>query len=370
MAKIVRYNGNLVPFASSSIGTERTVFGQVTQANDITSQFTAEFLRGWGIVGASDQPTLQDFNAVSYTHGQILSYLHQVGIPEYNGSQEYHLNSMCNLSGVVYVSLANNNTGNTPDSSPSQWRVLNEPLTHGSCRVSVVSSTSLRMSRYGGAGLVINSKMEKIPSSGVTVSNSGLLANTGYYIYAFMNAGVMTLELSTTSRTMHSDGVEIKSGDPSRTLVGWTSTAGGGLFQADTSSAIVTMNWFNRRQRSTVISSATDIVFTNTSALELNSALRTYTAAWAGDSCVSNINGNFLNSLSGAGVNAQLYSNDVAQGTRMSSNLGADVYCPFNTQAVLLPVSDGIINCQLYANIGSGSGKIVTGVQLLMTAMV
>ena len=73
MAKIVRYNGNLVPFASASLGTERTIFGDVTQADDITSQYTPEFLRGWGIVGPSDQPTLQDFNAVSYTHGQILS---------------------------------------------------------------------------------------------------------------------------------------------------------------------------------------------------------------------------------------------------------------------------------------------------------
>jgi len=121
MAKIVRYNGNLVPFASSSLGTERTIFGQVTQANDITSQFTPQFLRGWGIVGPSDQPTLQDFNAVSYTHGQILAYLHQVGVAEYNALQEYHIGSFCNLSGVLYSSLINNNLGNSPASSPAAW---------------------------------------------------------------------------------------------------------------------------------------------------------------------------------------------------------------------------------------------------------
>lgn len=124
MAKIVRYNGNLVPFASSSLGTERTIFGQVTQANDITSQYTAEFLRGWGIVGPSDQPTLQDFNAVSYTHGQILSYLHQVGIAEFNSAQEYHLGSVTNYSGVIYTSLTNSNVGNTPASSPANWRSI------------------------------------------------------------------------------------------------------------------------------------------------------------------------------------------------------------------------------------------------------
>lgn len=140
MAKIVRYNGNLVPFASSSLGTERTIFGQVTQANDITSQFTPEFLRGWGIVGPSDQPTLQDFNAVSYTHGQILAYLHQVGVPEYNAAQEYHIGSFCNLSGVLYVSTANNNTGNTPSAGSSFW---SSPLTGAliAVRVFTVSGT-------------------------------------------------------------------------------------------------------------------------------------------------------------------------------------------------------------------------------------
>lgn len=121
MAKIVRFNGNLVPFASSSLGTERTIFGQVTQANDITSQFTPQFLRGWGIVGPSDQPTLQDFNAVSYTHGQILAYLHQMGIAEYNAAQEYHIGSLCNVGGIIYSSRVDSNVGNAPASSPSSW---------------------------------------------------------------------------------------------------------------------------------------------------------------------------------------------------------------------------------------------------------
>lgn len=124
MAKIVRYNGNLQAFASAAIGTERTLFGEVAQANDLTSQFTAEFLRGWGIVGPSDQPTLEDFNAAMYTNGQLSAYLHQMGVAEYNAAQEYHIGSLCNVAGVIYVSLINTNVGNTPTSSPAQWREL------------------------------------------------------------------------------------------------------------------------------------------------------------------------------------------------------------------------------------------------------
>lgn len=122
MAKINRFSGNLQAFASAALGTERTIFGGVTQSDDLTSQITASFLRGWGIVGPSDSPSLEDFNAAMYTHGQLLAYLHQVGVPEYNAAQEYHQGSISNLGGDLYVSLINSNVGNAPATSPSSWR--------------------------------------------------------------------------------------------------------------------------------------------------------------------------------------------------------------------------------------------------------
>lgn len=122
MAKITRFNGNLVAPASASLGTERTLFGDVTQSDDLTDQFTADLLRGWGIVGPSDQPTLQDFNAMGFTLGQIHAYLHQMGVAEYNAAQEYHTGSISNIAGVMYVSLVDNNIGNDPALSPVQWR--------------------------------------------------------------------------------------------------------------------------------------------------------------------------------------------------------------------------------------------------------
>lgn len=122
MAKIVRYDGNLKAFASEQQTNERTLFGQVAIANDLTSQITAQFLRGWGIVGPSDQPSLQDFNAAMYTHGQLLAYLHQMGVAEYNAAQEYFVGSLAQTGGVLYMSLSNANIGNTPSSSPANWK--------------------------------------------------------------------------------------------------------------------------------------------------------------------------------------------------------------------------------------------------------
>ena len=89
MAKIDRYNGNVQAFAIDAVGTERTVFGGTTQSDDLSDQLTADWLRGWGIVGASEFPTMQDFAALGFTVSQFLSYLHQMGVPEWNIAQEY-----------------------------------------------------------------------------------------------------------------------------------------------------------------------------------------------------------------------------------------------------------------------------------------
>lgn len=124
MAKIVRYDGNLKAFASEQQTNERTLFGEVAIANDLTSQITAQFLRGWGIVGPSDQPSLQDFNAVGYTLGQLLAYLHQMGVAEYNAAQEYFIGSFTQTGGVLYMSLADANIGNTPSLSPASWKAF------------------------------------------------------------------------------------------------------------------------------------------------------------------------------------------------------------------------------------------------------
>ena len=122
MAKIDRFNGNLKAFASEATGTNRTLFGEVTQADDLTSQVTADFKLGWQIAGPSDQPSLQDFNGAMYTHGQLLAYLHQAGVPEYQAAQEFFINSVTQYAGIIYISLTAGNIGNQPDVSPSNWR--------------------------------------------------------------------------------------------------------------------------------------------------------------------------------------------------------------------------------------------------------
>ncbi|EDQ8057344.1 hypothetical protein NB797_002488 [Salmonella enterica subsp. enterica serovar Minnesota] len=117
MSKIARYQGNVRAFASDAQGMERTVFGGTNQADDLTSQITASFLRGWGIVGASEHPSLEDFNAAMYAMSQFIAYQHQMGVPEWHAEQEYHIGSICTHNGESYQSLQNANIGSQPPSA-------------------------------------------------------------------------------------------------------------------------------------------------------------------------------------------------------------------------------------------------------------
>ena len=117
MSKIERYQGNLRAFASNAEGLERTIFGATSQADDLTSQITAAFLRGWGIVGASEHPSLEDFNGAMFAMSQFLAYQHQVGVPEWHKEQEYYVGSICTHNGESYQSLADSNVGNEPPSA-------------------------------------------------------------------------------------------------------------------------------------------------------------------------------------------------------------------------------------------------------------
>ncbi|WP_421550658.1 hypothetical protein [Kluyvera intermedia] len=116
MSKIARYQGNLRAFASNAEGVERTLFGETAQADDLTSQVTAAFLRGWGIVGASEHPSLEDFNGAMFAMTQFLAYQHQVGVPEWHAQQEYYVGSICSHKGESYQSLIDGNVGNEPPS--------------------------------------------------------------------------------------------------------------------------------------------------------------------------------------------------------------------------------------------------------------
>lgn len=118
----------------------------------------------------------------------------------------------------------------------------------GQCRL-IKSGSNLVLQRYNGVGLTINGVAYAIPSAGVSLAPTALSVGTTYNIYAYMNAGTMTLEASTTARATDSTtGIEIKSGDATRTLVGKARIITGPAW-ADTDAQRFAISWFNQKPR-------------------------------------------------------------------------------------------------------------------------
>ena len=124
MSKIDRYDGNLKAFASAATGTERTVFGDTSQSDTLNANVVADFFRGWGITGPAFNPTKQDFNGLAFTLGQLIAYLHQVGVPEWNTSQEYYRGSVVTTLAGIYRLKSSGDGSVDPDSDDgTNWEL-------------------------------------------------------------------------------------------------------------------------------------------------------------------------------------------------------------------------------------------------------
>ncbi len=206
------------------------------------------------------------------------------------------------------------------------WRLadlaLSEiPVNFGQCRLSVQSATALLLSPYSGNSLVINGSPVKIPSAGVTLSNSGLAANTVYNVYAFLSGATLTLEASATGHAPDaSTGVEIKSGDPTRTLVGKIRTNATSNF-ADTPAYRGCINWFNRRQINVTGGSGTNST-SSSSYVELGLSIACSFLAWGDEALFSVVNGFARSDTVGGQANISL-TLDGVQGFASDSGMQA-----------------------------------------------
>lgn len=164
----------------------------------------------------------------------------------------------------------------------------------GQCRLTLVSTTQIRLDRCNGKYLTINGKPETIPSSGPTVNNTTLTTGV-FYVYAYMVATTMTLELSATGYAIDSTtGMAVKATDATKTLVGAVVADVGSLF-ADGASKRYVASYFNRRFRP-LAGAVTGTTTTSTTNGELNTASRANFFTWASDPVHLGINGYASNS--------------------------------------------------------------------------
>ncbi len=234
-------------------------------------------------VGASDELVFKGFGAFN------IASITSADVSDFSEAVDDRVGSLL---------VAGNNVALTYNDGANTLTVAMSGLLRSDCRL-VLSGGNLQLTAVNGNQLFINGRNESIPSSGPTLSASGLTPGTLYYIYAYMNAGVMTLEASTTAPGVGSVapfiGWTVKTGDGSRTLVGYARPVTGPAW-VDTSKQRLVFSFFNRRYRDLLGQFTADRTTTSTSYAELNSEIRVEFLT-AGDNAVSvNANGCFYNS--------------------------------------------------------------------------
>lgn len=125
--------------------------------------------------------------------------------------------------------------------------LANLAIPFAQCRLYYISTTQIRLDRHDGCLLTIDNAPQIIPVAGVSLAPTGLTPSGLYNIYAYMSAGVMTLEASTTAWGVDSrNGIKIKGTDTTRTLVGKAQPQAGPIWKMDRLNVLV-IGQYNRR---------------------------------------------------------------------------------------------------------------------------
>ena len=91
----------------------------------------AYYPKGWFGDGENNLPQGTDMNGVMYAESYKNAYLYEMGIAEWSSTQEYFLNSYCQVNGVLYLSLIDENLNNNPTTDDgTKWQeIALEPYT-------------------------------------------------------------------------------------------------------------------------------------------------------------------------------------------------------------------------------------------------
>jgi hypothetical protein len=231
----------------------------------------------------------------------------------------------------------------------------------GQCRLSVATTTQLKLSPYNGRSIIIDGVGYDIPQAGITISNAGLVASTVYFVYLYNNAGTLTLELSATvhatDATTLNWGVEIKSGDSTRTLVGMIATDTSTHFN-DSAALRACLNWFNRRGLCLQSSLMTNSTTTSTSATPLGAAADLFFLTWADEAIAINFAGNATQTVAGATCSSSLFVDSLAnQSVGSSASIATGSIAPVLAISTFFETEAAVHHVQAGGAVSSGTGS-------------
>lgn len=182
------------------------IFGSLAASNPQyskdpeTIQSLNAFLTGWAAETiANNRPALEDFNALDFLAFYQLCYLFQAGVPEWDADTTYYEGSICQVAGVLYRSLDDDNIDNDPTTEADKWEeVIPNPTTGGVAgsykNLKVVRASATQVTVTADELVLENTDHEKvsvfgmnqsaaITSSGAGGLDTGAEGNVWYYIY-------------------------------------------------------------------------------------------------------------------------------------------------------------------------------------------
>ena len=192
------------------------IFGSLAASNPQyskdpeTIQSLNAFLTGWAAETiANNRPALEDFNALDFLAFYQLCYLFQAGVPEWDADTTYYEGSICQVAGVLYRSLDDDNIDNDPTTEADKWEeVIPNPTTGGVAgsykNLKVVRASATQVTVTADELVLENTDHEKvsvfgvnktaaITSSGAGGLDTGEEANVWYYIWIIRKSSDGTL---------------------------------------------------------------------------------------------------------------------------------------------------------------------------------
>lgn len=280
---------NLARMSTATTGTGTITLGSAATVNGITYlSFAAAGVANGDIV----RYAIADTGASEEGYG---TYTSAGTTLTRNVTVSTNSNNAINLSGSAQVFI----TGSAED-------IVTAPQ-HGILAYS--SATALTFTPYNGNQIKINGNLYYIPSGGISglantsifINGSGgsnLASSTLYYVYCFVNSGTLTADYSTTAYAVSAqsgnEGVYIKSGDNTRTLIGLIRTNGSSQFVDSVTQRFV-RTWFNRKPIRTSNRFSAGRTTSSTSYVELNSEIRNEFLSWSDETVTMMMTGPVYN---------------------------------------------------------------------------
>jgi hypothetical protein len=185
MAKIVRKTQKI--FASTPGTNQIAQVGSLAAGTptfstdpDVIQQLT-NFLQGWFacVVGANS-PAIEDMNALQFLFSRQIAYLMQEGVAEWDAGTTYYIGSLVQDSnGLVYCSVANNNTNNALATagfwSPAFGRATSTPAPLGATVVTGESLMIPNLSLGSTQNYAVQAGASLISFNSLTVASGGSL---------------------------------------------------------------------------------------------------------------------------------------------------------------------------------------------------